>query len=122
MAINRMFLKFQKFEIEVWRCRPFVQPDDLFVRTGGLHFRKFINESRTMNMIELLTETRDETEKYFDLPQGVLKKTYAKGKWTIREILVHLADAESVLHERIKRIIAEPRQVLWAFRPRPLVQ
>jgi len=29
--------------------------------------------------------------------------------------LVHLADAESILHERIKRVIAEPKQVIWAF-------
>ena len=68
-----------------------------------------------MDIILLLTETKKETEKYFDLPQEDLIKTYAKGKWAVKEILVHLADAESVLHERIKRIIAEPKQVIWAF-------
>ena len=30
-------------------------------------------------------------------------------------ILHHLADAETVLFDRIRRIISEPRQVLWAF-------
>jgi hypothetical protein len=68
-----------------------------------------------MEIVRLLTETKEETEKYFFLPQGDLAKSYAKGKWTIKEILVHLADAESILHERIKRIIAEPKQVIWAF-------
>lgn len=68
-----------------------------------------------MDIILSLTQTQEETEKHFDLPQDDLIKTYAKGKWTIKEILVHLADAESILHERIKRIIAEPKQVIWAF-------
>jgi hypothetical protein len=27
----------------------------------------------------------------------------------------HLADAETVLFDRIRRVISEPRQVLWAF-------
>lgn len=28
---------------------------------------------------------------------------------------MHLADAEGVLHDRIKRVIAENKQVIWAF-------
>ena len=68
-----------------------------------------------MDIVNLLTKTKDETAKYFDLSQHDLSKTYAKGKWTVKKILVHLADAESVLHERIKRVIAEPKQVIWAF-------
>ena len=68
-----------------------------------------------MNILNFLSKTKDETITYFDLPISNLAKTYAPGKWTIKEILVHLADAESILHERIKRIIAEPKQVIWAF-------
>lgn len=68
-----------------------------------------------MEIISLLNETKIETEKYFDLPFIELTKTYKKGKWDIKKILVHLADAESVLCERIKRIIAEPKKVVWAF-------
>jgi hypothetical protein len=68
-----------------------------------------------MDIQLLLNNTKNETEKYFGLSQRDLLKTYGKGKWTIKEILVHLADAESILHERLKRIIAEPKQVIWAF-------
>jgi len=68
-----------------------------------------------MDIINLLKETRDETIQYFDFPLGELSKTYEPGKWNIKKILVHLSDAESVLHERIKRVIAEPKQVIWAF-------
>jgi hypothetical protein len=68
-----------------------------------------------MNIVEKLTETKKLTELLFDLPLPDLQKTYAKGKWNVKKILVHLADAESVLNDRIKRIISEPKQVIWAF-------
>ena len=68
-----------------------------------------------MDLNALLTNTQNETVNYFNLSEGDLSKSYGVGKWTIRQILVHLSDAESVLHERIKRIISEPKQVIWAF-------
>ena len=68
-----------------------------------------------MNIRTKLIETQKQTELFFNLSETDLKKTYGKNKWNIRNILVHMADAESVLHERIKRIIAEPKQVIWAF-------
>lgn len=68
-----------------------------------------------MNIRTKLIETQQQTELFFNLSETDLKKTYGKNKWNIRNILVHMADAESVLHERIKRIIAEPKQVIWAF-------
>ena len=68
-----------------------------------------------MDIVTLLTDTRLETAGFFDLPPQSLLKTYGEGKWSIQQILVHLADAESILHERIKRVIAEPKQVIWAF-------
>ncbi len=68
-----------------------------------------------MKIIEELETTRSETLAYFELPQDELNKNYGLGKWTVRYILHHLADAETVLFDRIRRIISEPRQVLWAF-------
>lgn len=68
-----------------------------------------------MSLITDLTTTRNQTLSWFGLPDSELEKTYAPGKWTVRQLLVHLADAESVLHERIKRVIAGPKQVIWAF-------
>jgi uncharacterized damage-inducible protein DinB len=66
-------------------------------------------------LIHQLEDTLKTTLTFYDLNEIDLQKTYGEGKWSIRQILVHLADAESVLHERIKRTIAEPKQVLWAF-------
>ena len=68
-----------------------------------------------MQLIERLKQTKKETTEYFDLSNKYLSKTYAQGKWTIKEILHHLADAETVLYDRIRRVISEPRQVIWGF-------
>jgi hypothetical protein len=68
-----------------------------------------------MELINALIETQKITNSYFELPESDLKKRYGPNNWTVREVLIHLADAESILHQRIKRIIAEPKQVIWAF-------
>jgi hypothetical protein len=67
---------------------------------------------------ELVTElvrTRDETLRYYALGHAELARTYAPGKWSVKVILHHLADSETVLYERICRTIAEPRQTLAVF-------
>ncbi len=68
-----------------------------------------------MEIIENLEKSLQQTLPYYNLSDADLQKTYGPGKWNIRQILHHLADAESILYERIRRIIAEPRQVIWAF-------
>ena len=68
-----------------------------------------------MNLIDSLEKTRDQTILYFDLEDEFLIKTYAPGKWNIKQILHHLADAETVLYERLRRVISEPKQVIWGF-------
>jgi hypothetical protein len=68
-----------------------------------------------MDIISQLESTRDQTLRYFDLNAADLDRRYAANKWSVRFILHHLADAEAVLSERIRRTISEPRPVLWAF-------
>ena len=68
-----------------------------------------------MDIISSLESTRDRTLQYFALSDAELERCYAPGKWSVRFILHHLADGETVLNDRIRRTISEPRQVLWAF-------
>ena len=68
-----------------------------------------------MTILQNLDATRDETLEYFDGNVSQLNATYAPGKWTVRQLLHHLADSETVLLERIKRVLSEGRRVLWAF-------
>ena len=69
----------------------------------------------TTSLLQDLGQTRDETLGYFALGESDLGRAYAPGKWSIRFILHHLADSETVLYERIRRVLSEPRQVLWVF-------
>jgi DinB superfamily len=68
-----------------------------------------------MDIITRLEAARERTLPYFDLSDEELARTYAPGKWTVKQLLHHLADAETVLYDRIRRAISEPRSVVWAF-------
>ncbi len=68
-----------------------------------------------MPILDLLEQTRADTLRYFDLEPGQIDLRYAPDKWTVRQLLHHLSDAETVLFDRIRRVISEPRQVIWAF-------
>jgi hypothetical protein len=68
-----------------------------------------------MDIVTRLEAARDRTLECFEMSDEHLARSYASGKWSVRFILHHLADAETVLFDRIRRVISEPRQVLWAF-------
>ena len=66
-------------------------------------------------IIKELERTRDETLKCFALKREELARSYGPGKWSVAYILHHLADSETVFFERIRRVISEPRPVLWVM-------
>jgi len=68
-----------------------------------------------MEIVTRLEAARDRTLRYFDLSNEQLDRTYGRGKWSVRFLLHHLADSETVLNDRIRRVLSEPRQVIWAF-------
>ena len=68
-----------------------------------------------MQLISDLESTRDETLRYFSLNDDDLARSYAPGKWSVRYILQHLTDSETVLYDRIRRVLSEPRQVIWWY-------
>jgi hypothetical protein len=72
-------------------------------------------DSLTDHLVTRLEESRRRTLECFRLPAPALDLTYAPGKWSVCLILHHLADTEAVLYERIRRVISEPKGVIWAF-------
>jgi hypothetical protein len=66
-------------------------------------------------LIRELERTRDETRQYFSLDERDLARTYAPGKWSVRYVLHHLSDSETVFFDRIRRVLSEPRPVLWVM-------
>jgi hypothetical protein len=79
------------------------------------HLPPFNQNQFTMTMTHDLERTLNLTLPYFALDDSRLDKTYEAGKWSIRFILHHLADAETVLYDRIRRSISRPGQVVWGF-------
>jgi hypothetical protein len=78
-----------------------------------MNYKRFLEGE--MEIITHLEVTRDRTLKFFELSEKQLDLTYGPGKWPTRFILHHLADSETVFYDRIRRVISEPRQVLWAM-------
>jgi hypothetical protein len=69
----------------------------------------------TMPLIRQLESTRDETIECFKLGAADLARTYGPGKWSVRFVLLHLADSETVFIDRIHRILSEPRPLIWVM-------
>ncbi len=67
------------------------------------------------HLVRELERTRDETLRYFSLGEDDLARTYGPGKWSVRFLLHHLSDSDTVLFERIRRVLSEPRPVLWVY-------
>ena len=68
-----------------------------------------------MEFIDQLERAKARTLEYFNLAGHDLDKTYGPGKWSVRYLLNHLADSETVLFYRIRRVISEPNQVIWVY-------
>jgi hypothetical protein len=69
----------------------------------------------TDTFIKELERTRDETLRYFASGTDDLARTYGPGKWSVRYLLHHLTDSETVFFDRIRRVLSEPRQVIWVY-------
>ncbi len=62
-----------------------------------------------------LVATRDETLRALHSPPATLERSYAPGKWSMRQVLLHLVDAEGVLLDRLRRLAADDKPLLWAY-------
>jgi hypothetical protein len=67
-------------------------------------------------LIELYARGYDDLRAYVDdLPEGALDFKCGPDKWTIREILIHMADSEAHGHLRGKKIIVESGAKITAY-------
>ena len=66
-------------------------------------------------IIDDLFASMQETLALFDGPRAAFGKSYAPGKWTLRDLLIHISDAETVLLDRLRRLASEEKPLLAAF-------
>lgn len=65
--------------------------------------------------LSALTATRDQTIAGLRQPAAVLERTYRAGGWSMRQVLLHLVDCEGVMLDRLRRLAADDKPLLWAF-------
>jgi uncharacterized damage-inducible protein DinB len=63
----------------------------------------------------LMKEQIADLEKLRDLPEAQSNHAYAAGKWTVKELIGHLADAERVFSYRLTRIARGDKTPLSGF-------
>jgi hypothetical protein len=71
-----------------------------------------------MNKATILSELKRSltlTIPFFEAEPAFLLKSYAPGKWNVRQILAHLTDTEVVHHYRTRMILSEPGCQISAF-------
>jgi hypothetical protein len=66
-----------------------------------------------VDIVTRLETARIHTLEYFEPSDEQPARSYVPGKWSVKFILHHLTDAETVLFDGI--LTSEPKQVLWAL-------
>lgn len=69
------------------------------------------------HVIDELRRSLDLVLPCFDWEATLLARRYAPGKWTAREILGHLTDAEVAFQARLRQILSEPGSPVAPFDP-----
>ncbi len=67
-----------------------------------------------MNYHSHLTKQKESVSALF-ARRSIFSKRYRKGGWTAKEVLLHIKDSETVTYDRLRRIIAEEKPILWYF-------
>jgi uncharacterized damage-inducible protein DinB len=71
-----------------------------------------------MNRTEIVKDLeadRERLAKHFAAPAAELGKSYGADKWTVRQILAHVADCEFINLWRFLRAVAEPGSTVESF-------
>jgi len=76
-------------------------------------YAKFLADARPLEVLEMTAVTIARLLRRTDA--GQLTRAPAPGKWSIRDLLCHLADCEITFGFRLRQTIAEPHHVIQPF-------
>ncbi|HBH05101.1 MAG TPA: damage-inducible protein DinB [Flavobacteriales bacterium] len=80
------------------------------------YFLRYIKLVKEDSILDFLEEGMDEIISFFEaLPKEKVNYRYSYGKWSPKEILLHIIDTERVFQYRALRIAREPEAVLSGF-------
>jgi uncharacterized damage-inducible protein DinB len=79
-------------------------------------YANYITKAGEGDIIETLTRLKDSTWHFFtNLCTGKEDYAYAQGKWTIKQLLNHMIDAERIFAYRVLRFTRKDETVLAGF-------
>ena len=91
-------------------------PRKLQANESSEYFKRYINLVETMNIVDALKNQLIDIEHCLrEWPRNKWDHAYAEGKWTIKEILIHMMDAERILAYRALRIARNDATSLPGF-------
>ncbi|MFN0274784.1 MAG: DinB family protein [Chitinophagales bacterium] len=80
------------------------------------YYEKYIERVPEGNLIQILKNQIKETVSFLkSIPEEKLNHSYAAGKWTIKQILQHMIDAERIFSYRLLRIARNDKTPLPGF-------
>jgi len=79
-------------------------------------YHGYINHAKGSSVAEVMTNHAADLKKFYDnLPEEKADYAYAEGKWTIKELLQHIIDAERVFAYRALRFARKDTTPLSGF-------
>lgn len=82
------------------------------------HFSKYVNLVPEGDIDEILLQNRSETLALLStIPEHIAERAYAPGKWTVKEVVGHLADAERITSYRMLSIARKAGSTLPGVDP-----
>ncbi|WP_299889710.1 DinB family protein [uncultured Lacinutrix sp.] len=80
------------------------------------YFQNYINQVGNIELIEGLENGLHEIKTFYQsIPKDKLEYRYAEGKWTIKEVIVHLLDTERIFCYRALRFSRKDKTPVSGF-------
>lgn len=80
------------------------------------YFHRYIALVQDGNIIDVLTENQATTqERIKNIPAEKAEYRYAEGKWSVKEVLLHLVDTERIMAYRALRFVRKDKTNIHGF-------
>ena len=80
------------------------------------YYGPYIKALEDLTLLDILNQSREVLSAFVqEIPEEKFKFSYAQGKWSIAEVLVHLCDAERVFQYRALRFARNDKTELQGF-------
>jgi len=93
-----------------------VKSSDLNINEYASYYANYVKQSGSKNILEALQESNEILNTLFsDISEERMNYKYAKDKWSIKELLLHIIDTERVFAYRALRFAREDKTDLPGF-------